>query len=110
MVHCLLILYTSSLSLFSPPGNALDVGDSFLSNLSYTVGVKLCDVSQFENLAIAYERGEMTLRFREYSQTLKLFKKVDAYGEHNVVASSSAWFEVDQTIKCYYLMLSMVNS
>jgi hypothetical protein len=36
----------------------------------------------------------MTLRFREYSQTLKLYNNVDAYGEHNVVVSYSAWFEM----------------
>jgi hypothetical protein len=72
--------------------------------------VKLWDESHVEHIAIAYEGGEMILRFREYSQTLKLFKKVDAYGSHNVVVSSSAWFEMEQTIKRYeyryYVMLS----
>ena len=72
--------------------------------------VKLCDEGHFEHIAIVYEGGEMTLRFREYSQTLKLFKNVDAYGEHNLVVSSSAWVEMEQTIKRfeyrYYVMLS----
>ena len=53
----------------------------------------------------------MTLKFREYHQTLKLFKKVDEYVENNVVVSSSpAWFQMEQTIKRhehrYYVMLS----
>ena len=72
--------------------------------------VKLCDASSFEHISIEYEGGDMTMRFREYHQTLKLFKKVDAYGENNVVVSSSAWFEMEQTIKRYeyryYVMLS----
>jgi 3-phosphoglycerate kinase len=72
--------------------------------------VKVCQDKHFEHIAIAYEGGEMTLRFREYSQTLKLFKNLDAYGEHNVVVSSSAWVEMEQTIKRYehryYVMLS----
>ena len=67
--------------------------------------VKLCDESSFE-----HSGGDMTMRFREYHQTLKLFKKVDEYGENNVVVSSSAWFEMEQTIKRYeyryYVMLS----
>jgi hypothetical protein len=74
------------------------------------MGAKLCDESDLEHITLAYEGGDMTLRFREYSQTLKLFKKVDAYSEHNVVISSSAWFEMEQTIKRYeyryYVMLS----
>ena len=41
---------------------------------------------------------------------MKLVKKVDAYGEHNLVVSSSAWVEMEQTIKRfeyrYYVMLS----
>ena len=61
--------------------------------------VKLCDESHFEHITVEYEGSDMTLRLREYSQTLKLFKKVDAYGEHNVVVSSSAWFEMEQTVK-----------
>jgi hypothetical protein len=72
--------------------------------------LKLCDENHFEHIAIAYEGGEMTLRLREYSQTMQLFEKVDAYGEHNVVVSSSAWFELEQTIKRYeyryYVVLS----
>ena len=41
----------------------------------------------------------MTPIFMEYNQTLNLFKKVDAYGDHHVVVSSSGWFEMEQTIK-----------
>jgi hypothetical protein len=54
------------------------------------MGAKLCDENHFEHIIFAYEGGDMTLRFREYNQNLKLFKKVDAYSEHNVVVSSSA--------------------
>ena len=39
-----------------------------------------------------------------------MFRRVDAYGVYNVVVSSSAWFEMEQTIKRYayryYVMLS----
>ena len=63
------------------------------------MGVKLCEEGHFEHICIEYTVGDMTLRFREYSQTLQLFKVVDAYGDHNVVASSSGWFEVEHTIK-----------
>ena len=73
------------------------------------MGVQLRDESQFEHVCIEHEGGSMTLRFREYSQTIKLFKKVDAYGDHNGVVSSSARLEMEQTIKRrdsrYYLML-----
>jgi hypothetical protein len=66
--------------------------------------------SHFEHITIEYEGGDMTLRFREYHQTLKLYKNVDAYGEHNVVVSSSAWFAMEQIIKRYeyrfFVMLS----
>ena len=84
---------------------------NLLSKFSYTMGVgKLCDESSFEHINIEYEGGDMTLRFREYHQTLKLFKKVDEYGEINFVVSSSAWFEKEQTIKLheyrYYVMLT----
>ena len=72
--------------------------------------VKLCDESSFEHISIEYEGGDMTMRFREYHQTLKLFKKVDEYGSNKVVVSSSAWFEMEQTILLheyrYYVMLS----
>jgi hypothetical protein len=72
--------------------------------------VKLCQDNHFEHIAVAYKGGEMTLRFREYSQTLKLFKNLDAYGSHNVVVSSSAWVEMEQTSKRheyrYFVMLS----
>ena len=73
------------------------------------MGVKLCDESHFEHVSIEYEGGSMTLRFREYNQTIKLFKNVDAHGDHSVVVSSSGWFEMEQTIKRYesrfYVML-----
>jgi hypothetical protein len=66
-----------------------------------------CD--DFEHINIEYEGGEITLRFREYQQTLKLFKKVDHYGEDRVVLSSSGWYEREYTIKRggydYFLML-----
>jgi hypothetical protein len=72
--------------------------------------VKPCQDKHFEHIAIAYKGGEMTLSFREYSQTLKLFKNLDAHGSHKVVVSSSAWVEMEQTIKRhetrYYVMLS----
>jgi hypothetical protein len=57
--------------------------------------------NHFAHITIKYEGGDMILRFREYSQTLKWYKNVDAYGEHNVVVSSSAWFEMEQTIQRY---------
>ncbi len=41
------------------------------------------------------------MHYREYHQTLKLFKKVSAYGEARVVVSSSAWFEFEHTVKRY---------
>ena len=72
--------------------------------------VTLCDEGHFDNISIEYQGGDMTLRFREYHQTLKLFKNVDNYGENNVVVSSSSWVEMEQTIKRYeyryYVMLS----
>ncbi len=51
-----------------------------------------------EHIAIEYEGGYVTLRFREYSQTLQLFKVVEKYGENNVVISSSGWFEHEHTV------------
>jgi hypothetical protein len=74
------------------------------------MGVKLCDESHFEHITIAYEGGEMTPIFREFSQTLRLLKKVDAYGEHNVVVSFSSWFEMEQTIKRYEYRYSVMLS
>ena len=69
----------------------------------------LCSPVSFEHISIDYQGGDMTLRFREYHQTLKLFKKVDEAGEINVVISSSAWFEKEQIIQRYeyryYVML-----
>ena len=74
------------------------------------MGVKLSnDDSAFEHVSIEYEGGAITLRFREYDQTIKLFKKVEDHGDHTVVVSSSGWFEMEQTIKRYesrsYVML-----
>ena len=51
-----------------------------------------------EHIAIEYEGGYITLRFREFSQTLQLFKVVEKYGENNVVISSSGWFEHEHTV------------
>ena len=51
-----------------------------------------------EHIAIEYEGGDVTLRFREYSQTIQLFRKVERYGENNVVISSSGWFEHEHTV------------
>jgi hypothetical protein len=53
----------------------------------------------WEHVAIEYEGGEVTLRFREYNQTLKLFKNVELYGESKVVISSSGWFEHENTVE-----------
>jgi hypothetical protein len=53
----------------------------------------------WEHIAIEYEGGEVTVRFREYNQTLKLFKKVQHYGENKVVISSSGWFEHEHTVE-----------
>ncbi len=39
--------------------------------------------------------------YREYNQTLNLFKKVDAYGDARVVASSSGCFEYEHNVKTY---------
>jgi hypothetical protein len=73
------------------------------------MGVQLCDEVHFEHVSIEHEGGSMTLRFREYHQTIKLFKKVDAYGDHNAVVSSSGWFEIEQTMQRhdyrYHVML-----
>jgi hypothetical protein len=67
------------------------------------------DDHKFEHVSIEYEGGSLTLRFREYNQTIKLFKNLDAHGDHKVVVSSSGWFEMEQTIKRhehrYYVML-----
>ncbi len=69
--------------------------------------LRKCD--DFEHTNIEYEGGEITLRFREYQQTLKLFNKVAHYGEDRVVLSSSGWHEREYTIKHgghgYFLML-----
>jgi hypothetical protein len=63
-----------------------------------------------EHVALEYEGGEVTVRFREYKQTIQLFKKVERYGENNVVISSSGWFEHEHTVPReehrYFCMLS----
>ncbi len=69
--------------------------------------LRKCD--DFEHINIEYEGGEFTLRFREYQQTLKMFKTNDTYGDDWVVLSSSAWYEREFTIQRggheYFLML-----
>ena len=64
---------------------------------------------KWEHIAIEYEGGEIVLRFREYRQTLKLFKKVERYGENKVVVSSSGWYESEQAVERgvpkYFLMM-----
>jgi hypothetical protein len=74
------------------------------------MGVMLCEVEvDVEHIVIEYEGGSITLRYKEYHQTLKLFKHIPDYGEDVVVISSSAWFEFEHTLKrgecCYYVML-----
>ena len=53
----------------------------------------------FEHIHIIYEGGEMTMKYREYHQTLELLKKESAYGDARVVVSSSSWFEYEHTVK-----------
>ncbi len=60
---------------------------------------KLKCCQNFEHIHIIYEGGEVSMKYREYFQTLKLFKKVEHYGEDKVVVSSSGWFEYEHTIK-----------
>jgi hypothetical protein len=73
------------------------------------MGVKLCQDGCFEHINIEFSGGSMTLRFREYNQTINLFKKVEAYGDDKLVVCSSGWFETEQTIQRhehrYYVML-----
>jgi hypothetical protein len=63
-----------------------------------------------EHVHIEYEGGSVTLRFREYNQTIKLFKKEEEYGETRVVVSSSSWYEYETTIRsgdsAYFCMIS----
>jgi hypothetical protein len=63
-----------------------------------------------EHIHVEYEGGSVTLRFREYKQTLKLFKKEELYGEFRVVVSSSSWYEYETTIRrgdtTYFCMIS----
>jgi hypothetical protein len=40
--------------------------------------VIFCDEAHFEHIVIAYEGGSVTLRCKEYHQTLKLITQVDA--------------------------------
>ena len=62
-----------------------------------------------EHVHVEYEGGAVTLRFHEYKQTLKLFKKEEQYGETRVVVSSSSWYEYETTIRhgdaAYFCML-----
>ena len=74
------------------------------------MGVKLSDENgNFEHVSVEYGGGAITLRFREYNQTIRLFKRVEDHGDHTVVVSSSGWVEMEQTIKRYesrsYVML-----
>ncbi len=41
----------------------------------------------WEHIALEYEGGEMVLRFREHKQVLKIFKRVERYGENKVVVT-----------------------
>ena len=63
-----------------------------------------------EHVHIEYEGGAVTLRFKEYKQTLNLFKKEIVYGEKRVVVSSSSWYEYETTIRvgesAYFCMIS----
>ena len=79
------------------------------------MGVKLSDDNCiFEHVSIEYRGGAITLRFREYNQTIRLFKRVEDHGDHTVVVSSSGWVEMEQTIKRYesrsYVMLDSGRS
>jgi hypothetical protein len=58
-------------------------------------------IKHFEHIHIIYEGAEVTIKYRESHQTLKLFKKMGHYGEDKVVVSSSGWFEYEHTIKRY---------
>ena len=74
------------------------------------MGVKLCQDGDFEHVSIEYQGGSLTIRFREYNQTIKLFKRVEDNGVGSVVVSSSGWFDMtEQTIKRhehrYFVML-----
>ena len=73
------------------------------------MGVMLCqDEHEYEHIVIEYEGGSITLRYKEYHQTLKLVKQVSVYGEDVVVISSSGWFEREHTLKrgeCYYYVM-----
>ena len=66
----------------------------------------------FEHIHIEYEGGAVTLRFREYKQTLNLFKKEEQNGETRVVVSSSSWYEYETTIRhgdsAYFVCYLMV--
>ncbi len=58
-------------------------------------------VRYFEHIHIIYEGGEMTMKYREYHQNLKLFKQVSHYEEDRVVIERSAWFGYEHTVKRY---------
>ena len=74
------------------------------------MGVKLSgEDGNFEHVSVEYRGGAITIRFREYNQTIRLFKRVEDHGDHTVIVSSSGWVEMEQTIKRYesrsYVML-----
>lgn len=62
------------------------------------------------HISIEYYGGDVITRYTEYHQRLRLFKKVEAYGNDKLVVCSSAWFEYELTIKNqesqYFVMLS----
>jgi hypothetical protein len=66
--------------------------------LHYNMGL-LPVKNSWEHIALEYEGGEMVLRFREHKQVLKIFKRVERYGENKVVVSSSGWYEHQVTIE-----------
>ena len=62
------------------------------------------------HISIEYWCGEVITRYSEYQQTLRLFKKDNTYGNDKLVVCSSAWYEMEFTIKnresAYYIMRS----
>jgi hypothetical protein len=69
-----------------------------ISILYYSMTFCKCN-KKFENIHIIYEGGEMSMTYRKYNQTFKLFKKDNHYGSDKVVISSSGWYEYEYTIK-----------
>ena len=56
-------------------------------------------IQDFEHIHIIYEGSDVTMKYREYYQTLNLCKHIEAYGDARVVVASSAWFEYEHTVK-----------